>query len=846
MSQKAEIVIEAKDNASKTIKEVSNNIEKQNKALAKSMDDLNKKQLEQNKKLKSSLSTLGTSLAVVGAASIGAMGLAAKSAIEYESAMAGVNKTMQDLSDTQLENLNKKFREMSSVIPESATELAKIAEIGGQLGVGYKDIEKFVQTISKIGVTTNLTSEQAAVAFARISNVMGDSLDDVDRLASSVVDLGNNFAVNEQEIVNFAARLAPIGSAFDMTSAQVLALGAATAASGIRAEAGATAMQTTFLLMQAAASGSAGEVINNTKAIDKSTESLAKNAISMQKNNNRLEELKNSGKEGTATYKNLALTQGELEGKAGELDSTLVGLNATHGKLIPNVNGFAKILGVTNGEFTEMFKKDPASVYVKMVQSMAKAKDEGKNFVAMLEDAGIENARAIMTTLAQVGAVDQLADAMDRSGKAYEDNTALEIEYQKKLATTEAQLEILKNNFNLVAIEIGNALLPAINSLVKIITPMVQKFAEFASKHPQVIVAILGTIAVIGTLSAVIITITPIITALSVVLGAMGITAAVAFAPLTLLIGALVTIPAAIYLAKNETALFNGVMLTLAGSIGRTIPGFSSFAWILEGIGVQATRAAAAERDLKTAQDELAGATRNLEELQLRHRELLFNQTQSTKNYQTAKEGLSEAIKKYGEDSEQAEEAAMNLEGAEIRLEQTNMNVRKSADDLSEAQNKVEESVNNTREAEEEIMEVQADLEASSGGLIKSLDNVREAWSGITGKIGDAISKFREWSGLDGGGGGGSPNLENREHGGIVPGPIGQPVPMIAHGGERITPRTGVDSSGGSSGGGGGISISFNGPVNMDSTQRVDELVSMVEKRLGRQNELARFGVALS
>ena len=40
--------------------------------------------------------------------------------------------------------------------------------------------------------------------------------------------------------------------------------------------------------------------------------------------------------------------------------------------------------------------------------------------------------------------------------------------------------------------------------------------------------------------------------------------------------------------------------------------------------------------------------------------------------------------------------------------------------------------------------------------------------------------------------------------GGVVPGPIGSPQPIMAHGGERIVP------AGGPSGGGGGVTININ------------------------------------
>lgn len=110
-----------------------------------------------------------------------------------------------------------------------------------------------------------------------------------------------------------------------------------------------------------------------------------------------------------------------------------------------------------------------------------------------------------------------------------------------------------------------------------------------------------------------------------------------------------------------------------------------------------------------------------------------------------------------------------------------------------------------------------------------------------------AIEKLKEWFGTKGSGGdmGG---VDNRKHGGtiptgqhglIVPGRQGDAVPIIAHAGERVVPRTGADVG---TGGGQNININFYGGVSLDSGDRVNELARQVARVLGRQTELARYG----
>lgn len=81
------------------------------------------------------------------------------------------------------------------------------------------------------------------------------------------------------------------------------------------------------------------------------------------------------------------------------------------------------------------------------------------------------------------------------------------------------------------------------------------------------------------------------------------------------------------------------------------------------------------------------------------------------------------------------------------------------------------------------------------------------------------------------------------EHGGLIPGAIGTPVPIIAHAGERVVPRSGVDVNGG--GNAGNVAINFYGGVTVDSDERVKEIAKQIVSMLGRQNELAQLGAAI-
>ena len=176
-------------------------------------------------------------------------GVAVKAAIDYESAFAGVKKTV-DGTPQQFTQLSNSIREMAKEMPSSAVEIAHVAEAAGQLGVPIGAIKDFSKTMINLGVSTNLSSEEAASSIAKIGNIMQVSGKDLGtwsgHFGSAVVDLGNHFATTERDIVAMTNRLAAGGKLAGMTTQDILGLATAMSSVGIEAEAGGTAMNQTL------------------------------------------------------------------------------------------------------------------------------------------------------------------------------------------------------------------------------------------------------------------------------------------------------------------------------------------------------------------------------------------------------------------------------------------------------------------------------------------------------------------------------------------------------------------------------------------------------------------------
>ncbi len=329
--------------------------------------------------------TAGT-LTAIGVASL-------KSAASFETAFTGVRKTVE-LTEKGFAELEDRFKEISKTTPIAFVELAHIGELAGQLGVeGVDNIEKFTKTIADISVTTNLSAEQAATDFARFANIMNMPIEQVDRLGSVIVELGNNLATTEAEIVEMGMRIAGAGKALDFTEGQVMAWSAALSSVGVEAQMGGTAISKMM--------------INMSSMVATGSEDLAK---------------------------------------------------------------FAEVAGMTSEEFTQAFQTDASAALQTFFNGLGKIKEEGGNVLQVLENLDIKEVRLRDSVLRLSSSYETLNQSLGLQDEAWQSNTALVDEAQKRYDTFDSRVKILKNTFSIFIAGIGDEFMPVMKDLVKVLT----------------------------------------------------------------------------------------------------------------------------------------------------------------------------------------------------------------------------------------------------------------------------------------------------------------------------------------------------------------------------------------
>lgn len=347
-----------------------------------------------------------------------------QASMDFESAITGVAKTT-DLTDSELATMSDSIKALSTEIPATTEEIAAVAEAAGQLGIQKDALLDFTEIMTMLGTATNMTADEAATALARFANITGMATDNYGRLGSVIVDLGNNFATTESEIVAMGTRLASAGKLAGLTEPEIMALAAAMSSVGIEAEAGGTAMTQTLNAIE--------------KAVAKGGDDLAE---------------------------------------------------------------FARIAGMSSEEFSSAWKTDAMSALTSFIGGLGKLDEQGESTVLVLEDLGLTGIRQSNMLKALGLAADQMTGAVNTANTAWQQNTALTNEANKRYATAQSRLTMMQNAYNNLKVAIGDAYTPALGKSYETGTKALNSFTEFVQKNPALVNAVTAFAGSIGLVAA--------------------------------------------------------------------------------------------------------------------------------------------------------------------------------------------------------------------------------------------------------------------------------------------------------------------------------------------------------
>lgn len=242
-------------------------------------------------------------------------------------------------------------------------------------------------------------------------------------------------------------------------------------------------------------------------------------------------------------------------------------INAAVGSGGPELAKFAKAAQMSAADFKRAFETDAAGAVNTLIGEIGKlGKDAGPVIQGLLG----KNIILTDTILRVAGAGELLTEQLGLANTAWEENKALTDETSKRYETTAAQLQILWNRLQDVGITLGQALLPALKtlmSLVEGVIPLIEGLVNaFANLPAPVKAVVIGIGLLAAAAGPVLVLLGGMATGIGSLVAAFatGGAAATAFAgtvaflsnPITLVVGALGLLALGIYsVATAETDL---------------------------------------------------------------------------------------------------------------------------------------------------------------------------------------------------------------------------------------------------------------------------------------------------
>ena len=432
-------------------------------------------------------------------------------ASDLEATISGVSQQLEELERTQ-SNTNgvKGVRESTSAYQGLASQLKNTGKGIKEVGESIDTITKPIQYASTALAAGGVASAKFAIdfedSFAGVKKTVDATPEQLAKIKQGIIDLsttgidgrgaipqtatelnelaaaGGQLGISQENIIDFTEVMAQMGSATNLVGEE----GAATLAR--------------FMNVMGT---SQGEIRNIGSAIvdlgnhSATTESeIAEMALRM-------------GKYGSS----VRMSAADVLGYSAALSS--LGIEAQMGgsaigrtwlsieKAVANggegLKAFAKYSGKSAKEFKEQWNTDSSGAFNGLLKGLQSA----ENLTVALDDLGINNTQDIQAMMALVNGYDLVTESVNRSNTAYQENTALQEEFNAKNETTASKLANTKNNIIEAARSIGETMLPSIQDASTTVADFAKGLSQMSDEQKRAVVNTGATVIAIGAISKV-------------------------------------------------------------------------------------------------------------------------------------------------------------------------------------------------------------------------------------------------------------------------------------------------------------------------------------------------------
>ncbi len=403
-------------------------------------------------------------------------------ATDYETAFTGIRKTT-DATEEEFAALYQGILGLSENTPTGFVELAGIGEIAGQLGVAKDELLGFIEAFDALQVSTNIQGEEGATDMARFLNIMDGSTANIKRVGGAIVDLGNNYATTENDILSMSTRMAAAGNLVGFSVPDILALSTVMSSLGIEAEAGGSAAGKLMKQMQLAAEVGVG-----------SWQTLISGAGSFFEGQ---------------TFENIhdlemtmdAMKKADISAFAASMGMTTDELNSAV-DTAKDLEYFADVSGKTAAQFEKDWADNPAQSMIDFFAGLAELDESGaQSAISKLNEMGLTEIRLSNMVAAMASQPGMLREALAMAYAAYAKDpiaNAMTEEAAKFYGTQASQNAMIANKWENTKANFGENLVTALQPAVDKVNELLTAFNGLSEVDQDKIIALMGALVFTG------------------------------------------------------------------------------------------------------------------------------------------------------------------------------------------------------------------------------------------------------------------------------------------------------------------------------------------------------------
>ncbi|QAY69980.1 phage tail tape measure protein [Xylanimonas protaetiae] len=152
-----------------------------------------------------------------------------------------------------------------------------------------------------------------------------------------------------------------------------------------------------------------------------------------------------------------------------------------------NLTTWAAVAGMSASDFAAAWRDDPADALAAFVEGLGKMQAAGQDVFTTLSDLGQKDIRVSRALLSMATSGDLLRKSIELGNQAWEDNTALLAEANKRYDTASAKMEIARNSIQDSAITVGQEFLPALARGAEAVAGLANAFSDLPDWAQQAV-----------------------------------------------------------------------------------------------------------------------------------------------------------------------------------------------------------------------------------------------------------------------------------------------------------------------------------------------------------------------